>query len=173
MSQALAQEIVNNTSLSPGQEMGAVQINEVAAAFRNGRISANAIQYATDLFRDGGSLPALNGGGGPSPPPDDGGGGGPSPPQDESTVSVTLDRLRTGDTDPVYAGGAQSILVDATVTNEITSGGGEQITATVEVTIDGTRAATAEVPTSPGESATTTIGIENVEPGTREVCVRT
>jgi len=158
MSDRLAREIINNTSLSAGDKLDViVDVSKVNVAYAEGRVSRAAVEYARQLYDTGGRLPDPNSGGG-------GGGGDPTPPPDRSELTASLDSL-----DSPQPG---VVSVRWSVSNIIASGDGQTVGGTAEITVDGQTVETAVVNVPPGGEQGGRVGLADVTPGTREVCVR-
>jgi hypothetical protein len=98
------------------------------------------------------------GGGGGDPAPE------PQPTPDRSQLSPRLESLSS----PT----AEQVVVYWSVTNEVTSGTGQQKSGTVAVDLDGRTQERQSVAVSPGGSQSGSLRLAGVTPGTREVCVR-
>ena len=108
------------------------------------------------------------------PPREVGGGGGssggsdpspqPDPEPDRSQLTTRLESLSS----PT----AEQVVVYWSVTNEVTSGTGQQKSGTVAVDLDGRTQERQSVSVSPGGSQSGSVRLADVTPGTREVCVR-
>ena len=155
MSERLAREIINNTPLSAGDRIDSASpdLGYVGTAYGEGRVSRAALDYAQQLYNTGGRLPDPN---------SDGGSGGGEP--DRSQLTASLDSLTSPQS------GVASIRWS--VSNTITSGSGQTVGGTVEITVDGQTAETAVVNVPPGGEQGGRVGLADVSPGTREVCVR-
>jgi len=169
MSERLAREIINNTPLSAGDRIDSASpdLGYVGTAYGEGRVSRAALDYAQQLYNTGGRLPDPNSGGGSGGGGSGGGGGGgsdPSPEPDRSQLTASLDSLTSPQS------GVASIRWS--VSNTITSGSGQTVGGTVEITVDGQTAETAVVNVPPGGEQGGRVGLADVTPGTREVCVR-
>jgi len=95
-------------------------------------------------------------GGGQAPPPE--------PDPDRSQLSTRLESLSS----PT----AEQVVVYWSVTNEVTSGTGQQKSGTVAIDLDGRTQERQSVSVSPGGSQSGSVRLADVTPGTREVCVR-
>lgn len=97
-------------------------------------------------------------GGGQAPPPE------PDPEPGRSQLSVQLDRVDS------YS--PEEITVFWTVSNGITSGGGEKLSGTVITELDGQSVKQQSVTAAPGERKGGSVRLAGVSGGTHEVCVR-
>jgi len=173
MSERLAREIINNTPLSAGDRIDSASpdLGYVGTAYGEGRVSRAALDYAQQLYNTGGRLPDPNSGGGSGGGGSGGGGGGgsdpspqPDPEPDRSQLSVRLENLSSFS--------PEQVTVYWSVTNEVTSGTGQQKSGTVAVDLDGRTQERQSVAVSPGGSQSGSVRLAGVTPGTREVCVR-
>jgi hypothetical protein len=98
------------------------------------------------------------GGGGSDPAPD------PQPTPDSSQLSARLENLSSFS--------PEQVTVYWSVTNEVTSGTGQQKSGTVAIDLDGRTQETQSVSISPGGTQSGNVRLADVSPGTREVCVR-
>ena len=156
MSERLAREIINNTAFSAGDKFGSiVDVNRVFQ-----QAGREAGEYANQLYRSGRPIPdpGEDGGGGGSPPPSE------DPTPDRSDLNASLESL-----DSPQPG---VVSVRWSVSNTIVSGDGQTVGGTAEITVDGQTVETAVVNVPPGGEQGGRVGLADVTPGTREVCVR-
>ena len=184
MSDRLAREIINNTPLSAGDRIDSPSpdLAYVGNAYTEGRVSRAAVDYANQLYETGGRLPDPDAGGGGGGGGSGGGGGGgsggggggggggsdpspqPDPEPDRSQLRARLENLSSF--------GPEEVTVYWSVTNEVTSGTGQQKSGTVAIDLDGRTQERQSVTVSPGGSRSGSVRLADVTPGTREVCVR-
>jgi len=103
-------------------------------------------------------VPGCASSGGSDPAPD------PQPTPDRSQLSTRLENLSS----PT----AEQVVVYWSVTNEVTSGTGQQKSGTVAIDLDGRTQERQSVTVPAGGSQSGSVRLADVSPGTREVCVR-
>jgi len=104
------------------------------AAYNRGELSRSAAVELTAAYNTGDTISrCASGGGGSDPDPDP----VPEPDPDRSELTARLDR--------VFSPARETVQVEFTVLNEITSGDGRQKTETVAIEIDGRTVETAPV----------------------------
>jgi hypothetical protein len=135
------------------------------AAYNRGELSRSAAVELTAAYNTGDTISrCASGGGGSDPDPDPAPEPDPDPEPDRSELTARLDR--------VFSPARETVQVEFTVLNEITSGDGRQKTETAAIEIDGRTVETAPVIVPAGGSRRAEATLDNVTPGTREVCVR-
>jgi len=92
-----------------------------------------------------------------------GGGGEPEPEPNTSAIVVNIDSI----TSP----SPNTIVVDYTVSNNVTSGSGETLSPTIGVAVDGSSVDSRSVTVSAGGSQPESVEINNVSSGPSQVCV--
>lgn len=86
------------------------------------------------------------------------------PTPDVSSISINIDSV----TSP----SPNTVSVDYTVSNVVTSGSGETLSPTIETTVGGSQVDTTGVSVGSGGSESVSLQIDNVSGGSSEVCVR-